>query len=291
MVRLECYCQYHAWCGRIPDLGATMASISYTPTLQTEYIDLFTRCVVLPGKAGSVDRLVDNLVSNRSRYEAVGSGLDIPWYLIAVIHNMESSQSFRGHLHNGDSLTARTWQVPAGRPASGSPPFTWEQSATDALTMHSLDHMQDQSLPKLLYELERYNGWGYRLFHQHVKSPYLWSFSNQYTSGKYVADGTWSDTARSAQCGAAVLLRRMAERKLIAFADQPVPKLKEGPVVVGYSMKLPKDADAVRAAENLQQWLNTHSGIWVKVDGIAGKNTSDAYRIVTGRFLPGDPRA
>lgn len=268
-----------------------MARISYTPALQAEYVDLFTGCVVSPGKAGSVDGLVDKLASNRDRYEAVGSGLGIPWFLIAVIHNMESSQSFKGHLHNGDPLTARTWQVPAGRPASGNPPFTWEQSATDALTMHSLDHMQDQSLPKLLYELERYNGWGYRLYHQHVKSPYLWSFSNQYTSGKYVADGTWSDTAKSAQCGAAVLLRRMAERKLIAFDDQLTPKLKEGPIVISYSTKLPKDAGAVRAAENLQQWLNTHSGIWVKVDGIAGKNTSDAYRIVTGRFLPGDPRA
>jgi lysozyme family protein len=268
-----------------------MAGVSFTPALQAEYLDLFTQCVVLPGKAAKVDGLVDQLTSNRERYEAVGSGLDIPWFFIGVIHNMESSQSFKGHLHNGDPLTARTVQVPAGRPKMGDPPFTWEESATDALTMHGLDHMKDQSLPRLLYELESYNGWGYRLYHPHVKSPYLWSFSNQYTSGKYVADGTWSDAAGSQQCGAAVLLRRMAERKIIAFDDQPAPKLKDGPLVVGYSMKLSKDGDEVAAAKALQSWLNTHDGIWVKVDGIPGSGTSDAYRLVTGRYLPGDPRA
>jgi hypothetical protein len=29
----------------------------------------------------------------------------------------------------------------------------------------------------------------------------------------------------------------------------------------------------------------------VKLDGVPGEKTSDAFRKVTGRFLPGDPRA
>jgi lysozyme family protein len=268
-----------------------MASVPYSNALKGEYVDLFTDCVATPGRAAVIDKLVDNLVDNRKRYDQVATALDIPWFFIAVIHNMESSQNFNRHLHNGDPLTARTVQVPAGRPAKGNPPFTWVESATDALTMHGLDHMPDKSLPRLLYELERYNGWGYRLFHPQVKSPYLWSFSNQYKSGKYVGDGTWSDTATSQQCGAAVLLRRMVERKLIEFEDQPLPAKKDAPVVVRYAMKLSNKDEDVAAAINLQEWLNTHSGIWVKVDGIPGKNTSDAYRLVTGRYLPGDPRA
>jgi peptidoglycan hydrolase-like protein with peptidoglycan-binding domain len=44
-----------------------------------------------------------------------------------------------------------------------------------------------------------------------VKSPYLWSFSNHYTKGKYVGDGRWSETAVSQQCGAMVLLKRLQE--------------------------------------------------------------------------------
>jgi lysozyme family protein len=267
-----------------------MPSVPLTDALKNEYIDLFTNCVATPSKAATIDKLIDNLVKNRKRYDQVATALDIPWFFIAVIHNMEASQDFDSHLHNGDPLTARTVQVPAGRPVAGSPPFTWVESATDALTMHGLDHMPDKTLPRLLYELERYNGWGYRQYHPQVKSPYLWSFSNQYKSGKYVADGTWSDTAVSQQCGAAVLLRRMSERKLIQFDDQPLPKAKDGPIVVRYATKLSANEEQVTAATNLQNWLNTHAGVWVKVDGIPGKNTSDAYRVVTGHFLEGDPR-
>jgi hypothetical protein len=36
--------------------------------------------------------------------------------------------------------------------------------------------------------------------------------------------------------------------------------------------------------------LNTYPGIFLKVDGITGPKTSDAYRRVTGLYLPGDPR-
>jgi lysozyme family protein len=57
--------------------------------------------------------------------------------------------------------------------------------------------------------LEAYNGLGYRGLG--VPTPYLWSFSNHYESGKYVADGKFSRTARSQQCGAAVMLKLLAD--------------------------------------------------------------------------------
>jgi len=81
--------------------------------------------------------------------------------------------------------------------------------------------VKDWSLPALLYTLESYNGMGYRLYHPHVPSPYLWSFTNHYVSGKYTHDGRWSDIAISQQCGCAAVLRRMAEHDLIEFTDQP----------------------------------------------------------------------
>ena len=268
-----------------------MAKVNLTPALRAEYEALFNSCVIRPERAAAVEKLVDALMANQARYQAVAAAMGVPWHFIAVTHNMESSQSFKGHLHNGDPLTARTVQVPAGRPKAGAPPFTWEESAQDALALKGLGAGTDWSLASTLYEAERYNGFGYRLFHPHVKSPYLWSFSEHYSSGKYVADGTWSDTAKSAQCGAAVLLRRMAERKLAGFADQPVPAANAKPLVVPYSTKKPTDPAALAAAMALQNWLTTHTGIFVKPDGIAGEKTSDAYKLVTGSFLPGDPRA
>ena len=43
-------------------------------------------------------------------------------------------------------------------------------------------------------------------------------------------------------------------------------------------------------AQELQKLLNAH-GAFLKVDGKAGRNTSDAYFRVTGEFLPNDPGA
>jgi hypothetical protein len=118
----------------------------------------------------------------------------------------------------------------------------------------------------------------------------LWGFSNHYKSGKYVADGTWSDTAVSKQCGAAVLLRRMAEKGWVEFMDQPAPHVNAPPLVAGFSMKKPQDPARVIRTEDLQRWLNTFPGIFVKVDGVPGNLTSEAYKKVTGHYLPGDPR-
>jgi lysozyme family protein len=139
-------------------------------------------------------------------YEEVGAGLGgIPWAFIGVIHGMECGFNFGGHLHNGDPLTARTVQHPSGRPKTGSPPFTWRQSATDALTMKRLDRVTDWSVPHMLFLLEGYNGFGYR--RRGVPTPYLWSFSSLYEKGKFVADGVFDPAAVSKQCGAAVMLK------------------------------------------------------------------------------------
>jgi lysozyme family protein len=267
-----------------------MPNVPLTDALAADYRALFETCIIPANRATAVDTLVDSLEAHRDRYENVGSTLGIPWAFIAVIHNMESSQRFDCHLHNGDPLTARTRQVPAGRPKVGSPPFTWEQSAADALTLKGLGERTDWSLGGILYQIERYNGWGYRLYHPQVLSPYLWGYSNHYTSGKYVADGRWSDTAVSQQCGAAVLLRRFIERKLFELADQPFPDARDKPLVVRFQQRKSTDPLKVQQAINLQVWLNSHSGIFVRPDGIPGNRTSDAYKAVTGQFLPGDPR-
>lgn len=259
------------------------------PALRDHYQDLFNSCQVRPQRTDAVDRIVDRMLANRPRYDAVSAAAGVPWFVVAVIHNMESDMNFARHLHNGDPLTARTVQVPAGRPRTGSPPFTWEESAIDALGMKSLNARTDWSLSGTLYQLERYNGWGYRRHHPEVLTPYLWSFSNHYSSGKYVADGRWSDTAVSQQCGAAVILRRLAERGEIEFADQPRPTT-DAPVGVAWSMQKAAEPAAVRRAEELQRWLNTFPGIFVRVDGVPGNRTSEAFRLVTGNYLPGDPR-
>lgn len=179
-------------------------------TLKTEYGRLFRTATVRPQHKDSTDWHREMMQKSKPRYQSVGEDTGVPWYFIAVCHALESSFNFRAHLHNGDfPLSARTRQVPAGRPTRWLPPSDWESSARDALKLLGFAGQADWSLERTLYRLEAYNGFGYRPYG--VASPYLWSFSNHYERGKYVADRKWSATAKSQQCGAAVMLRLLTD--------------------------------------------------------------------------------
>jgi lysozyme family protein len=178
--------------------------------LKAEYAAYFDACSVRPEQAGNIAYYVKRLNQGRPIYAQVGNDLNgIPWMFIGVIHGMECGFNFAGHLHNGDPLQARTVRVPAGRPVAGSPPFTWRQSAVDALTLKRFHEVSDWSVPHMLYLLEKYNGFGYRM--RRAPSPYLWSFSNLYEKGKFVQDGQFDPEAVSKQCGAALMLKAVVE--------------------------------------------------------------------------------
>jgi len=274
-----------------------MATVRFTPALQADYQQLFDACLIQKPRAAEIEATVTRIARSCSRYEAVGMPLDIPWFVVGLIHCMEGSLNFATHLHNGDPLTARTVRVPAGRPRNGAPTFSWEDSASDALCLRNLHKWTDWSLPGTLYQLEGYNGFGYRLYHPDVRTPYLWGGSNWYASGKYVADGTWSPSAVTKQCGAAVLLRRMAEINQVVFAHDGGliavhPEVAtvtsdetQAAPLVSYSKRSRSDV-----AAELQRALNRFPGIFVKVDGVPGDRTSDAFRRLSGHYLQGDPR-
>jgi lysozyme family protein len=188
--------------------------VSYNNQLKAEYQHLFDTCVVHPNRLILADQKAKAIHANKARYEKIGAPFNVPWYVVGLIHHMECGLSFAKHLHNGDPLTARTKLVPPGRPVIGKPPFTFEESAADALKLKWAG-WKDWSIPGILYKLECYNGLGYRQYHPHVKSPYLWSFTNHYIKGKYVADGKWSETTVSLQLGIAAILRRMVQLDMI----------------------------------------------------------------------------
>src|SRR6266403_1763651 len=197
----------------------------FTAALAKEYSDLFNRCKIAADKMAEVEEMVQRILKYQNRYASIAAQSSVPWYVIAVIHNMECGLDFTKHLHNGDSLKRRTVNVPAGRPKTGQPPFTFEVSALDALKYDKLTDWKDWSIGGICYTLEGFNGWGYRA--HKINSPYLWSYSNLYTGGKYVADNKWSGTAVSRQCGAAVILRSMSDHGAIDLASPPSSKLTD----------------------------------------------------------------
>ena len=158
-----------------------------------------------PELQANVNYYVKRLRQGQASYQQIEGELGIAWPFVGVIHAMECGFNFYGHLHNGDPLAARTVHVPKGRPTSADPPYTWMQSALDALRLKKLDRVTDWSVAHMLYLLEGYNGFGYR--RRGVPTPYLWSFSNIYQRGKFVLDGKFDPDAVSKQCGAALMLK------------------------------------------------------------------------------------
>jgi lysozyme family protein len=185
-------------------LAAPATSTDFA-ALRDEYAAWYAACQPRPERQGELAYYLKRLKQGQATYQQVGASLNIPWVFIGITHGMECGFNFLTHLHNGDPLSARTVQVPKGRPASGNPPFTWSQSARDALIFKGYHQVDDWSVPHMLHLFERYNGMGYR--RRGVPTPYLWSYSNLYAKGKFVADGHFDPEAVSKQCGAALMLK------------------------------------------------------------------------------------
>ncbi|MBL0340841.1 MAG: hypothetical protein IPP71_07910 [Bacteroidetes bacterium] len=249
--------------------------------MRDEYANLFNTLTTKSNKLSEVKTIIGKIQASKGRYQKVADIVKIPWYFVAITHQLEASGNFSKHLHNGDALNARTIQVPKGRPKTGIPPFTWEESAIDALEWEGYKKLSSWSLSSLLFRFELYNGFGYRRGKK-IYSPYLWSYSQHYTKGKYVADGHFDPEAISKQCGAAVLLKalEMVGEKIEAETETTHRNLFKVPLAPNTY-----NSDAVA----LQYLLNEY-GYKLNPDGHAGNKTSDAVFSFTGNYLPGDNR-
>jgi lysozyme family protein len=143
----------------------------------------------------------------KARYHTVSARTGVPWPVIAVIHERESSQDWSASLAQGDRWNRVSVHVPSGRG-----PFTsWEEAAIDALVNCApyAARNKDWSIGGTLTKLEEYNGLGYAA--RGKPSPYVWSGTNQYHSGKYVRDGIYDPDVVDSQPGCAGLLLAMME--------------------------------------------------------------------------------
>ena len=266
------------------------------------YTSLWETMKVLPGWDRAVNRIARTIIANQQTYAAAVADTSVPWWFLAVLHAMECGLDFRRHLHNGDPLNARTVQIPAGRPPVGEPPFRWEVSATDAIIYERLDKVTDWSLQNVLFNWHRFNGINNEYKRRNIPTPYLWSGSQHYRKGKYVADRVFDPEAVSKQVGAAVILRELADLRAVtlvkdgkiasnpAAAGQHVESIvtpstdkdfKHLAVELDYpgaiSVGSDKSATNRRAARRIQEWLNIH-GFVTPIDGDFGEATTEQLR-------------
>lgn len=177
-----------------------------TQDILKEYQTDYDNCHILDSWKPIAGKTVKDIYAHRERYKPICDKFKMPVETIGAIHSLESNRNFKTHLHNGDSLEFRTVHVPKGRPVDGQPPFTWEESALDALRLMGTNIHSFDTIPQELFYLEKYNGTGYRNHPGH-KSAYLWSGTTISTPGKFVRDGVFDPKAVSDQLGAVAIIK------------------------------------------------------------------------------------
>ncbi|HLH96497.1 MAG TPA: hypothetical protein VKW08_15380 [Xanthobacteraceae bacterium] len=188
------------------------------------------RASLLPSFDATAARLC--AADAKPRYQLIAQATGVPWWIIAVIHEREAGgpPHFDRSIAQGDPLGEVSRHDPAGRGPffdhPGDPPGqdAFYRGALDAL-IDCAPHAAkwtDWSIGGTLCLLEQYNGLGYAAMGR--ASPYIWSGSDQYVSGKYVRDHVYDPGAVDQQEGCAPLLSRMmALDPSIQFEAVPVP--------------------------------------------------------------------
>lgn len=212
-----------------------MAEPSFS-SLQPKYRRLWNSA--RPTREPEADLAVARILKSRKRYEAVAAQTGVPWYFIAVTHMRESSNNFAGVLHNGEQIIGagrKTRLVPRNR----GPFSTWEEAAIDALRLKGLHKIRDWSLERLLYECERFNGWGYH--NKGRVSPYVWAGTQHYVSGKYVSDGVYDSGHVDTQLGVAIVLKKLEDK---GYRVDPNPNVPAEPEPVPSPPDVPAEPPA-----------------------------------------------
>ena len=145
------------------------------------------------------------LVNAKAVYQAIAAKTGVPWFVIAVIHEREASQRFDRQLGQGDPLSQVSTHDPKGR----GPFATFEAGAIDALIKCGpfAARWTDWTPGGAMNLLEQYNGLGYAM--KGMPSPYVWSGTDQYRSGKYVTDHVFDPNVVDKQLGCAGLILAM----------------------------------------------------------------------------------
>jgi len=211
-------------------VNAVKVALTPAATFAEQHQQLFLSASLRKERIPEIDMVLNKLLPFRKRYEVVANSFNngMKWWFILMLHAMEAGgfdKPFSKHLHCGDPLTGRTFHVPTGRPKanpkngteppSATNPYSWEESALDALILSGYDKVTDWSIGNCLWLQEKFNGLGYRKYHPDVPTPYVWSYTSVYTKGKYVLDGKFDANAVSKQPGCAAYLLRMKDTHVI----------------------------------------------------------------------------
>lgn len=222
--------------------------------------------------------IAKHLIEAKDRYQTVEKKTGVPWPIIAVIHMRESSQDFHTQLAQGDPLASVSTHVPRGQgPYLGVD--AWERAAGRALIETGGSTWKDWSPGGFTTFLEKFNGLGY--YAKENPSPYVWAGTDQYHSGKYIADGVYSSSAVDTQPGCVAMLHAMSLQDSTIDLKNLNTTTVATPIVAKVPAVLTKDI-------TMLSWKTTISGIMAIIASIAGLFTMGKFDLsMLSTSLPG----
>lgn len=190
---------------------------------------------------------VERIQAAENRYKRVQAMTGVSWVFVACTHYRESNLNFNTQLGQGDPLGAVSTHVPKGR----GPFSTFEDGCYDALVNCApfAARIHDWSLPDMLTILEMYNGLGYA--RRGVPSPYVWSGTDQYTSGKYIRDGVYDQGTVDKQLGVAGLIKALPDVSTVLATNIPPIVIKPSTASVA-----PPGPILNKAGEDISEYLH-----------------------------------
>lgn len=175
------------------------------------------------------------LFAAKDRYQGVTDRLielavhPVPWWFIAIASEREygGPPHWDKQLGQGDPLHAKSHNVPAGmgpyldHPGDVTPGHdAWTRCCVDVLVNSApfAAKWTDWTVGGVMTLWEEYNGIGYAA--RGIPSPYVWSGTDQYNAGKFVADHVFDPRRVDVQEGCApILAMLMVLDPLIKFAE------------------------------------------------------------------------
>lgn len=231
-----------------------------------------------------------NWEKHHDRYESVAAKTGVPAKLIAAIHYREGSMRWDTYLHQGDPLGKKAIHHPSNIPIF----YKWEDAAVHALNQKKgirdsmgMDETTEDAEAIATYA-EAYNGLGY--YNKGRTSAYVYSGTDAYKGGRYVADGVYDSRSWDRRVGIVALTGALDGLEVGSAPKDQGPSSEEGwaMVVEGHEvLESGSDGEGVRA---LQEKL-TAAGFPAKADGSFGAGTKNAVKAFQAKHgLPADGR-
>lgn len=163
----------------------------------------------------AAQKFAKRALSHKAEYMAISetiknqTGKYVPWWFIPLVHERECVRgvdNWTCNIAQGSPFNAKSRVVPYNGP------FHSFREAAIAALVNEAPHAANNtnwSGGGAMTIAEAYNGTGYAK--KGLPSPYVWSGSNRYIKGKYVADHKFDPNKVDTQLGVAISLRAMME--------------------------------------------------------------------------------